>query len=67
MRIIIDTDLERIIVPDSFYNKIDAMNKILKENDSDKKIDYIEYVKDAFDKAIENAVVRKADLSSLKK
>lgn len=67
MRIIIDTDLERIIVPDSFFNKIDAMNKILKENDSDKKIDYIEYVKDAFDKAIGNAVVRKADLSTLKK
>lgn len=67
MRIIIDTDLERIIVPDSFFNKIDAMNKILKENDSDKKIDYTEYVKDAFAKAIENAVVRKADLPSLKK
>ena len=67
MRIIIDTDLERIIVPDSFFNKIDAMNKILKENDSDKQIDYTEYVKDAFDKAIGNAVVRKADLSTLKK
>ena len=67
MRIIIDTDLERIIVPDSFFNKIDAMNKILKDNESDKKIDYIEYVKDAFAKAIENAVVRKADLPSIKK
>lgn len=67
MRIIIDTDLERIIVPDSFFNKIDAMNKILKENDSDKKIDYTEYVKDAFTKAIENAVVCKADLPSIKK
>ena len=27
MRIIIDTDLERIIVPYSFFNKIDAMKK----------------------------------------
>ncbi len=67
MRIIIDTDLERIIVPDSFFNKIDAMNKILKENGSDKKIEYTEYVKEAYAKAIENALIRKADIPSVKK
>ncbi len=67
MRIIIDTDLERIIVPDSFFNKIDAMNKILKENGSDKKIEYTEYVKEAYGKAIDNALIRKADISSVKK
>ena len=67
MRLIIDTDLERIIVPDSFFNKIDAMNKILKENGSDKKIEYTEYVKEAYAKAIENALIRKADIPSVKK
>ena len=29
MRIIIDTEKERIIVPDSFFNQIDKMNKVL--------------------------------------
>lgn len=38
MRIIIDTELNKIIVPDSFFNQIDKMNKVLAENDSDKKL-----------------------------
>ena len=52
MRIIIDTELNKIIVPDSFFNQIDKMNKVLAENDSDKKVDYIEYIKGSFEKAI---------------
>ena len=50
MRIIIDTEKERIIVPDSFFNQID------------KKIDYVQYIKDAYEKAIKNAPIRKADI-----
>lgn len=67
MRFIIDTELERIIVPDSFFNQIDKMNKVLAENGTDKQIDYVQYVKDAIAKAENNALVRKADLKSLKK
>ena len=63
MRIEIDTELERIIVPNSFFNQIDKMNKVLIENGAeDRKIDYVQYIKDSFEKAIKNAPVRKSDL-----
>ena len=63
MRIEIDTELEKIIVPNSFFNQIDKMNKVLVENGAeDKKIEYTQYVKDSFEKAIKNALVRKSDL-----
>lgn len=63
MRIIIDTELERIIVPDSFFNQIDKMNNVLKEHSQgNEKIDYVQYIKDSYEKAMKNAPVRKADL-----
>lgn len=62
MRIIIDTEKERIIVPDSFFNQIDKMNKVLEENGADKRVDYVQYIKDAYEKAIKNAPIRKADV-----
>lgn len=61
MRIIIDTELNRVIVPDSFYSNIEQMNKVLKESGTDKKIDFTEYVKTAFEKAIKEDMVRKSD------
>lgn len=61
MRIIIDTELNRIIVPDSFYSNIEKMNKVLEESGTDKKIDFVEYVKNAFEKAIKESMVRKDD------
>lgn len=68
MRFTIDTDLERIIVPDSFFNQIDKMNQVLEQNGAaDKKIDYVQYINDAIAKAQANAPVRKADLKTLKK
>ena len=67
MRFIIDTNLERVIVPDSFFNQIDKMNQVLVDNGAaDKKVDYVKYIKDAMEKAIANAPVRKADVKSLK-
>ena len=62
MRIIIDTELNKIIVPDSFFNQIDKMNKVLAENQADKTVDYVQYIKDAYEKAIKNAPIRKADI-----
>ena len=32
MRFTIDTELERIIVPDTFFNQIDKMNAVLEPN-----------------------------------
>ena len=68
MRFIIDTNLERVIVPDSFFNQIDKMNQVLVKHGGEnaKKIDYVQYIKDAMEKAIANAPVRKADVKSLK-
>lgn len=62
MRIIIDTELNKIIVPDSFFNQIDKMNKVLSENGANKKVDYVQYIKDSFAKAIEEPAIRKADI-----
>lgn len=68
MRITIDTELNRVIVPDTFYKTIDEKNRVLVENGAeDKKIDYIQFVKDKFEKAMENPLIRKADVKGLKK
>ena len=37
MRIIIDTDKGRIILPKAFFSTLEKMNKILAEGGSDKK------------------------------
>ena len=68
MRFIIDTNLERIIVPDSFCNQIGKMNQVLVKHGGEnvKKIDYVEYIKEAIEKAEANAPVRKSDVKSLK-
>lgn len=64
MRIIIDTDKEQIIVPDTFYKTIDKKNDVLKQAGiTDKRIEYVDYVKDCFEKAVANPWVRKSDLS----
>lgn len=68
MRFTIDTELERVIVADSYFNQIDKMNKVLADNGAeDKKIDYVTYINDAFEKAMKNAPIRKSDIKSLKK
>lgn len=67
MRFTIDTTLERIIVPDSFFNQIDKMNQVLAERGAaDKKIDYVQYINEAIAKAQKNAPVRKSDVKTLK-
>ena len=68
MRITIDTEMERVIVPDTFFNQIDKMNAVLIANGAeDKKIDYVKYIEEAIAKAMQHAPVRKADIKSLKK
>ena len=69
MRIIIDTELERIIVPDTFFNRIDKMNEVLSTHGGEnaKKIDYVKYIEEAIAKAMKHAPVRKADVKALKK
>lgn len=62
MRVEIDLEDKRIIVPDSYFNYIDKKNKVLEEQGIDKKIEYTQYIKDAFELSIKNAILRKSDL-----
>lgn len=38
------------------------MNKVLEENGAEKRVDYVQYIKDAYEEAIKNAPIRKADV-----
>ena len=61
MRIIIDTDKGRIILPKSFFPQLDKMNKILVEGGLDKKWTAESYVRVQFDKAMKETVLRAED------
>lgn len=64
MRIIIDTDKEQIIVPNTFFATIDKKNEVLEQAGvTDKKIEYVQFVKEAFEKAVDKPWIRKSDLS----
>lgn len=61
MRITIDTTKGRIVLPKNFFTKLDEINKILAEGGSDKKWTAEEYVKDQFEKAIKETMLRPED------
>ena len=61
MRIIIDTEKGRIILPKNFFSQLDKINKILAEGGSDKKWTADTYVKDQSDKAIKETMLRPED------
>ena len=61
MRIVIDTNKQRIIVPQSFFSQVEKVNKILADSGSNKKWGFEEYIKDQFNKAIEKPLVRPGD------
>lgn len=61
MRITIDTEKGRIIVPKSFFIQLDKINKILADGGSDKKWTAEEYIKDQFNKAIKETILRPED------
>jgi len=63
MRIILDVDNKQIIVPDTYYGAVDKMNKALEAAKvEDKKIEYIQYIADAWEDAIKKPLIRKSDL-----
>ena len=61
MRIIIDTEKGRIILPKNFFTQLDKMNKILAEGGSDKKWTADTYVREQFEKAIKETMLRPED------
>ena len=62
MRIEIDTEKNLIIVPNTYYEQIDRKNQVLSDAGVDTKIDYTQYIRDSFNKAIESKIIRKEDL-----
>lgn len=61
MRIIIDTEKERIVLPKNFFTQLDKINKILEDGGSDKKYNAESYVKEQFEKVIKNTMLRPED------
>ena len=61
MRIIIDTDKGRIILPKAFFSTLEKMNKILAEGGSDKKWTAEDYVREQFEKAMNETILRAED------
>ena len=63
MRITLDVDNKQIIVHDTYYGAVDKMNKALEAAKvEDKKIDYVQYIADAWEDAIKKPLIRKSDL-----
>lgn len=61
MKIIIDTEKGRIVLPKNFFPQLDKMNKILADGGSDKKWTAESYVRDQFEKAIKETMLRPED------
>lgn len=61
MRIIIDTEKNLVVVPNTFFKTIDKINQNI-ELGGGTQVEYVDYIKGQFEKAIENPVKRKADL-----
>ena len=64
MRITIDTELQAIIVPNSYYNQIDKLNNVILAAGG-KKLDYEQYIKDCFKLAVETKIVCQSDVGTL--
>lgn len=65
MRIIIDTDIQAIIVPDSYYMQVDKLNEVITEAGGT-PLDYTKYIQTCFDKAYNTQIVRNSDIAKLK-
>lgn len=61
MRITLDTEKGRIILPKSFFTQLDKINKILVDGGSDKKWTAETYVRDQFEKAMSETMLRAED------
>ena len=65
MRIVIDTELQAIIVPDSYYMQVDKLNEII-IGAGGRKLDYSAYIKTCFEKAYATQIIRQEDLKKTK-
>ena len=61
MRIVIDTEKGRIVLPKNFFPQLDKMNKILAEAGVEKKWKAEDYIKEQFNKAMKETMLRPED------
>lgn len=66
MRITIDTELQAIIVPDSYYMQVDKLNEIIIECGG-QPLDYTRYIKSCFEKAYASSIIRQGELKNIRK
>lgn len=64
MRITIDTELQAIIVPNSYYAQIDKLNDVILAAGGN-KLEYEKYIRDCFNLAMESKIVRQSDVATL--
>lgn len=65
MRITIDTELQAIIVPESYYMQVDKLNEVITEAGG-KALDYTAYIRTCFEKAYATQIVRQGDVAKIK-
>ena len=65
MRIIIDTELQTIIVPDSYYSQVDNLNEIIEEAGG-QPLDYVKYIRTCFEKAYASKIISQHELSEMR-
>ncbi len=61
MRITIDTEKGRIVLPKNFFPQLDKMNKILADGGAEKKWTAETYVREQFEKAMKETLLRPED------
>lgn len=65
MRIVIDTELQAIIVPESYYTQVDKLNEVITEAGGN-ALDYTAYIHTCFEKAYATQIVRQGDVAKIK-
>lgn len=65
MRIIIDTEMQAIIVPDTFYQQVNKLNDIITEAGG-RKLEYNDYIRTCFEKAYNGKLMTASELTALR-
>ena len=65
MRITIDTDMQAIIVPESYYMQVDKLNEVITEAGG-KPLDYREYIRTCFEKTYAKQIICRSDVPKMK-
>ena len=64
MRITIDTEMQAIIVPDSYYAYVDKLNDIIVDAGGN-ALDYKSFIRTCFERAYRTKVISQTELSQM--